>query len=82
MISLQLACATSLGTADTAGAVIGVTMGSVSLACLFGPPISGQLVKSAGYIALSCFSGAMLAAGGLLIGCSRLAQTRNFLAAV
>lgn len=46
---------------------------------LFGTPIAGVLVKH-GYVALSCYSGALLLAGACLIAASRLWQTRSLTA--
>ncbi|KAK5122335.1 hypothetical protein LTR85_004246 [Meristemomyces frigidus] len=81
ILSLQLACATTLANEDSAGAAIGAVMGSCSLATLFGTPIAGEIVKH-GYLALSCFSGAMLMAGACLIAASRLCQSRSLTARI
>ncbi|KAK5132611.1 hypothetical protein LTR08_008810 [Meristemomyces frigidus] len=81
ILSLQLACATTLVDSDSAGAAVGAVMGSTSLATLFGTPIAGELVKY-GYLALSCFSGAMLLAGASLIAASRLCQSRSLTARI
>lgn len=81
LLSLQLACATSLVGEDVRGAAIGAVMGSVSLTGLFGTPIAGQLVQS-GYLALSCFAGAMFMVGGVLLGAARMAKSKKLLAKV
>ncbi|KAK5173532.1 uncharacterized protein LTR77_002213 [Saxophila tyrrhenica] len=81
ILSLQAACGTTLVSEHAAGAAIGAAMGSVSLSGLFGPPISGELVKH-GYIALAAWCGSSLMAGGVLIGCSRLWQDRRLTARI
>ena len=81
LLSLQLACATSLVSENVRGAAIGAVMGSVSLTGLFGTPIAGELVKS-GYLATSCFAGAMLMVGGVLLGAARMAKSRKLFAKV
>lgn len=46
---------------------------------LFGTPIAGALVKE-GYLALSMFSGGIMAVGAVLVLGARLARNRNLLA--
>ncbi|TKA77005.1 hypothetical protein B0A55_01966 [Friedmanniomyces simplex] len=45
ILSLQLACATSLADPSSAATVVGAVMGSTSLAALFATPIGGELIK-------------------------------------
>ncbi|GAB7365964.1 hypothetical protein MBLNU230_g7292t1 [Neophaeotheca triangularis] len=71
IMSLQIACATSLTLPENAGAAIGAILGSVSLTGLFGPPISGELVKH-GYMALSCYSAAMILGGTVFVVLARI----------
>ncbi|GIZ44093.1 hypothetical protein CKM354_000730200 [Cercospora kikuchii] len=72
ILSLQLACATVLTTErpELRGTAVGLTLASVSLTGLFGPPIAGELVER-GYFALAAFAGAALLAGGVLLGMAR-----------
>lgn len=81
ILSLQLACATVLVSPESAGAAVGLALGSGSLTGLFGTPIAGQLVER-GYVALSCFAAATLMAGGVLIGAARFMRNRTLLAKV
>ncbi|PLN77658.1 major facilitator superfamily domain-containing protein [Aspergillus taichungensis] len=67
IMSLQSACAAHLASHELHGTAVGFLMGSVALTALFGTPISGQLVGSYGYLALSMYAGASLVVGGLLI---------------
>ncbi|KAM3462066.1 hypothetical protein MY5147_009868 [Beauveria neobassiana] len=71
IMSLQSACAAQLAPHELQGTAVGFLMGSVALTALFGTPISGQLVGSYGYLALSLFAGASLVVGGLLIFMAR-----------
>ncbi|RMJ27933.1 MFS monocarboxylate transporter [Aspergillus sp. HF37] len=72
IMSLQTACAAILATPETQGTALGFVMGSLALSALFGTPISGQLVGTYGYLALSMYAGSSLVAGSLLIFCARL----------
>ncbi|KXS97744.1 hypothetical protein AC578_3191 [Pseudocercospora eumusae] len=81
IMSLQLACATTLADESTRGLALGVTMASVSLTGLFGTPIAGELVEK-GYLALSGFAGAMLILGAIFIGCARFSRNRKLFAKV
>lgn len=81
ILSLQFACATSLASPESRGTAMGIALASVSLTGLFGTPIAGELVEQ-GYLTLSCFAGAMLMAGGVLIGAARFAKSRVLFARV
>ncbi|KAK1808929.1 hypothetical protein LTR12_016711 [Friedmanniomyces endolithicus] len=81
ILSLQLACATTLADPSSAATVVGAVMGSTSLASLFATPIAGELIKN-GYIAPSCFAGAMLLVGGCSIAGSRFSQSRSLTARI
>ena len=81
ILSLQLACGTSLVHESIASTAIGVAMGSTSISGLFGAPIGGQLSER-GYLSLAMFTGAMMLAGTVLVVCSRVSQERRFWAVV
>ncbi|OQN96693.1 hypothetical protein B0A48_17333 [Cryoendolithus antarcticus] len=81
ILSLQIACSTTLADASIASSAVGIIMGSTSLGGLFGSPIAGALLKH-GYIALACWSGSLLLAGAVLIGASRFVQDRRIMARV
>ncbi|EMD00764.1 hypothetical protein BAUCODRAFT_62029, partial [Baudoinia panamericana UAMH 10762] len=76
ILSLQIACATTLADKDSAGAAVGIAMGSTSLAMLFGSPIAGQLVDY-GYLATAMWSGAAFIVGAGFLIASRLSQDRS-----
>ncbi|KFY16654.1 hypothetical protein V492_01182 [Pseudogymnoascus sp. VKM F-4246] len=80
ILSLQASCAGSLATRETQGTALGFLMGAQALTSLFGTPISGQLVGSYGYLALSMFSGASLVVGSILIFWARLRLNKNIIA--
>ncbi|KAK5677622.1 hypothetical protein LTR17_027703 [Elasticomyces elasticus] len=81
LLSLQLACSTTLAGSSSMATVIGTVMGATSIATLVSTPIAGELIKH-GYIAPSMFCGAMLMVGGCLITLSRLAQDRSWTARI
>jgi MFS family permease len=81
ILSQQLACAGLLSTPETRGVAVGFVMASVSLAGLFGTPIAGALVRH-GYLALSCFAGAMLITGAVFLAGARIAVGKKLLAKV
>ncbi|KAF9893860.1 hypothetical protein FE257_010030 [Aspergillus nanangensis] len=72
IMSLQAACAAHLTSPELQGTSMGLILGSVAITALFGTPISGQLVGSYSYLALSMYAGACLVVGGALIFCARL----------
>ncbi|KAH7045360.1 MFS monocarboxylate transporter [Macrophomina phaseolina] len=80
IMSLQSACAAQIATHETHGTAVGFLMGSLALTALFGTPISGELVGSYGYLALSLYSGASLVVGSLLIIWARLRLNRSLFA--
>ncbi|OJJ76878.1 hypothetical protein ASPBRDRAFT_49895 [Aspergillus brasiliensis CBS 101740] len=80
IMSLQSACAAHLAPHELHGTAVGFLMGSVALTALFGTPISGQLVGSYGYLALSMYAGASLVVGGLLIFVARFKVDRTIFA--
>ncbi|WPG98491.1 MFS monocarboxylate transporter [Acrodontium crateriforme] len=82
ILSLQLACATSLAPPESASSLIGITMGSVSLSGLFGTPINGAILGRGGYIGLSCFSGGMLIICSGFILAARLSLNKKLIAVV
>lgn len=81
ILSLQVVCASGLGSPEIAGAAIGVAMTSASLAGLFGSPIAGELVKQ-GYTALSCYAAAVLLFAGGCVTVARLSKDRRLLVKV
>ncbi|KAK3109496.1 hypothetical protein LTR53_017197 [Teratosphaeriaceae sp. CCFEE 6253] len=81
LLSLQLACATTLVDASQSTTVIGAVMGSTSLAMLFATPIAGELIKH-GYIAPAAFGGATLFVGACLITAARLCLSRDWTARI
>ncbi|GES57729.1 MFS monocarboxylate transporter [Aspergillus terreus] len=80
IMSLQSACAAHLAPHELHGTAVGFLMGSVALTALFGTPISGELVGSYGYLALSMYAGATLVVGGLLIFVARFKLERRVFA--
>ncbi|KAB8255539.1 major facilitator superfamily domain-containing protein [Aspergillus pseudonomiae] len=80
IMSLQSACAAHLAPHELHGTAVGLLMGSVALTALFGTPISGQLVESYGYLALSIYAGASLVVGGILIFMARFKMERRVFA--
>ncbi|GKZ25846.1 hypothetical protein AbraIFM66951_002847 [Aspergillus brasiliensis] len=80
IMSLQSACAAHLASHELHGTAVGFLMGSVALTALFGTPISGQLVGSYGYLALSMYAGASLVVGGLLIFVARFKVDKTIFA--
>ncbi|ROV95205.1 hypothetical protein VMCG_08563 [Cytospora schulzeri] len=82
VLSLQGACAAKIATRETQGTAIGLLTGSVSVTVLVGTPIAGQLIAHGGYLALSMFTGATLAAGSLIVGLARGQLGRKVLSVV
>ncbi|KNG81132.1 hypothetical protein ANOM_011535 [Aspergillus nomiae NRRL 13137] len=80
IMSLQSACAAHLAPHELHGTAVGLLMGSVALTALFGTPISGQLVESYGYLALSMYAGASLVVGSILIFVARFKMERRVFA--
>ncbi|KUI65771.1 Riboflavin transporter MCH5 [Cytospora mali] len=82
VLSLQGACAAKIATRETQGTAIGLVTGSISVTVLAGTPIAGALIANGGYLVLSMFTGATLAAGSLIIGLARLRLNRKVLSVV
>ncbi|ROW07020.1 hypothetical protein VPNG_06643 [Cytospora leucostoma] len=82
VMSLQGACAAKIATRETQGTAIGLVTGFISVTVLVGTPIAGQLIAHSGYLALSMFTGATLAAGSLIVGLARLQLERRIMGAV
>ncbi|KAL4894691.1 monocarboxylate transporter [Aspergillus ambiguus] len=82
ILSLQQACAAQVATPETIGLSIGLSLGSISLSCMAGVPISGELAGKYGYLALSIYAGVSLLVGAVLLTVARLLQTTKLLAVV
>ncbi|KAJ0425040.1 putative MFS monocarboxylate transporter [Aspergillus carlsbadensis] len=82
ILSLQQVCAVQISTPQTVGLTVGAVMASASFSAMASVPISGELIGSYGYLALSLYTGVSLIVGSFLLLLARLAQDKRLLAVV
>ncbi|CEL10067.1 hypothetical protein ASPCAL13195 [Aspergillus calidoustus] len=82
ILSLQQVCAVQISTPQTIGLTVGAVMAAASFSAMASVPISGELIGSYGYLALSLYSGVSLIIGSFLLLLARFAQERRLLAVV
>ncbi|KAF4774178.1 ATPase [Colletotrichum scovillei] len=71
IMSLQGACVGKIAHHRHQGLAVGCMMGSIAVTALVGPPISGQILAHAGYLALSMWTGATLVVGAAILTVAR-----------
>ncbi|KAI5927228.1 major facilitator superfamily transporter [Camillea tinctor] len=81
VLSLQGACAGKLASRENQGTAVGLVSGSVSITALVGTPISGQILRSAGYLGLGIWTGTTLIVGAGILTGARLRLDQRVLAA-
>ncbi|TPX09916.1 uncharacterized protein E0L32_008938 [Thyridium curvatum] len=77
VVSLQNACAGKVASHGTQGTAVGFLNACIAFSALIGTPISGIILKSSGYLALSVWSGATLCGGAVVIAAARFLQNKD-----
>jgi len=80
IISLQGACVARVVKKEQFGTSVGILMGIVSIACLTGTPINGQLLDRWNYIGIAMFSGLLLLLGAIFVLVARWKIERSLFA--
>ncbi|KAK1488935.1 ATPase [Colletotrichum cuscutae] len=78
IMSLQGACVGKIAHHRHQGLAVGFMMGSIAVTALVGPPISGQILAHAGYLALSMWTGATLVVGAAILAAARWRLNSSF----
>ncbi|OHE99286.1 major facilitator superfamily transporter [Colletotrichum orchidophilum] len=82
IMSLQGACVGKIAHQRHQGLAVGFMMSSIAVTALVGPPISGQILEHAGYLALSMWTGATLVAGAAILAVARWRLNNNLRAVI
>ncbi|KAK0649239.1 putative MFS monocarboxylate transporter [Cercophora newfieldiana] len=77
ILAVQNACVAKIVGPHMQGTAMGLLMGCMALASLGGGPIGGALLTRYGYLSVSMYTGASLAAGSILIAAARFLLNKN-----